>query len=414
MESVVKESLMSHLKRNKLIRNSQHGFMPHKSCTTNLLEFLEKATKLIDEGQSLDIIYLDFAKAFDLVPRLRLLKKLEAHGVTGNVLRWISAWLSDRQQRVVLNGQQSSWIRVTSGVPQGSILGPVLFTIFINDLDERVEEVVSIFLKFADDTKLGHAVDSDMDRANLQAALDELCRWAERWLMRFNVEKCHVVHMVRGNKKFPYHMNGAQLSSSEKEKDIGVMVTNSLKPSANCEKAARTATGVLSQVLRAFSYRDRTVLPRVYAQYVRPHLEFAVQAWSPWTRADIDAVENVQRRMVRAVSGLGARTYEEKCAELGLATLEKRRHILDMVQTYKIIHGVDDVDSSNWFSLRPEVGGHRTRAAEGGLTLIGMVSRLEVRKNFFSQRVVDAWNALPATTRHAKSVTQFKNKIGHS
>ena len=411
MESVIKDSMMAHLRRSRIISGTQHGFMPHKSCTTNLLEFLETATKLVDEGRSLDIIYLDFAKAFDLVPKLRLIKKLQAHGFTGKVLKWISAWLSNRQQRVVLNGQQSSWIQVTSGVPQGSILGPILFTIFINDLDEGVDEVVKILVKFADDTKLGHAVDTDQEREAFQTALDTLCSWAETWNMRFNVDKCHVVHVGRSNKKFGYFMNGVQLTESEEERDIGVIINNKLKPSAQCERAARTAKGVLGQILRAFSYRDRTILPRLYAQYVRPHLEFGVQAWAPWQRADIDILEEVQKKMVRAVTGLTMGTYEEKCAELALPTLEERRHTLDLVQTYKIVHNVDDVQREKWFSIRQDGGGLRTRAAEGGPLLAGTVSRLEVRHNFFSQRVVDKWNRLPSATKNARNVAQFKNML---
>ena len=220
MEHVIKESLQSHLTRNSLIRKTQHGFMQNKSCTTNLLEFLETATKLVDEGKSLDIIYLDFAKAFDLVPRLRLIEKLKAHGVGGGLLKWISAWLSDRKQRVVLNGKASSWVRVTSGVPQGSILGPILFAIFINDLDVNVANKVDLLSKFADDTKVGHAVVTVEDSNVLQAALDTLCAWADKWQMRFNVDKCHVIHAGKNNKEFMHYMNGVQLAVSEQEKDI--------------------------------------------------------------------------------------------------------------------------------------------------------------------------------------------------
>ena len=138
--------------------------MPKKSCATNLLEFLEKVTKAVDEGRDVDVIYLDFAKAFDLVPKHRLLEKLKAHGFGGQVLKWIAEWLTGRKQRVVVNGKFSSWAWVTSGVPQGSILGPVLFAIFINDIDDDVADKILFILKFADDTKLGNIVEEEEGR----------------------------------------------------------------------------------------------------------------------------------------------------------------------------------------------------------------------------------------------------------
>jgi ribonuclease P/MRP protein subunit RPP40 len=178
---------------NNLIKNSQHGFLKDRSCVTNLLEFLEEATTVVDGGQGFDIIYLDFVKAFDKVPIKRLLKKVKAHRISGQVMQWIENWLAGRRQRVVLNGKFSSWEEVLSGVPRGSVLGPLLFIIFINDMDEVVRQI-NILKKFADDTKLGKTVRVEKDREDLQDALDKMCTWADKWGMVFNVGKCSHAH----------------------------------------------------------------------------------------------------------------------------------------------------------------------------------------------------------------------------
>ena len=143
--------------------------------------------------------------------------------------------------------------------------------------------------------------------------------------------------MGRTNSAWNYTLNGQVLAKVDSERDIGVQVSGNLKMSEQCNKAARTATGVLGQVLRAFSYRNRTVLPRLFVQYVRPHLDFAVQAWRPWQRCDVDCLEKVQKKMVSAVSGLQARTYEDKLIELNMESIESRGDTLDMVETFKIL-----------------------------------------------------------------------------
>ena len=220
MESIIKDDLMLHLKRNNLINPSQHGFMKNRSCTTNLLEFLEEVTAKADSGKSIDIIYLDFVKAFDKVPTQRLLKKLKAHGVEGRVAGWIEPWLTDRKQRVNVRGKTSGWQRVWSGVPQGSVLGPVLFLLFINDLDSAVTVTVrQTIKKFADDTKIMQVIETGDE---LQHSLDNLCEWARTWGMAFNEAKCYVMHVGRHNPRHVYHMNGIRLEMSDKERDIGV------------------------------------------------------------------------------------------------------------------------------------------------------------------------------------------------
>ena len=404
MESILKDDIMEHLARNHLINNTQHGFMKGRSCTTNLLEFMERVTKEVDSGKCMDIVYLDFAKAFDKVPTARLLKKVEAHGIGGTVGVWIQKWLEGRKQRVVVNGQKSDWQRVLSGVPQGSVLGPILFLLFINDLDEEVA-ADQIVKKFADDTKIAQVIEGPDSAASLQNTLDRLCSWARKWGMAFNTSKCHVMHVGRANPSHQYKMNGKVLTVSEEERDIGVTVTRNLKPSKQCQKAAQTAFTVLNQILKAFHYRDRHIFKGLYVQYVRPHLEFAVAAWSPWTQADTHCLERVQIRAVKAISGLKGQTYEERLAELNLQSLQNRRVEIDMVQTFKLVNGTD---SGQWFTRADNR--RATRATAGRDNLLLMPSQHEYRRNFFSQRVITGWNTLPDTVKEARNAEGFKRQ----
>jgi hypothetical protein len=408
MESIIRDAMNMHLVRNMLIRKSQHGFMQDRSCTTNLLEFLEEATRVVDSGEGFDVVYLDFAKAFDKVPKERLMKKVRAHGIRGHVWDWINSWLSGRRQRVVLNGRFSFWEEVLSGVPQGSVLGPLLFVIFINDMDAVVQQI-NILRKFADDTKLGKTVVTETDRDELQEALNQLCTWADTWGMQFNVAKCKVMHMGHKNPKHVYQMNGQELEVTAEERDIGVMVADNLKPSAQCAKAARTAQSVLGQLTRAFHYRDRHIFIRLYKQYVRPHLEFSTQAWAPWTEADKSCLEKIQQRAVRMVSGLAGKTYEERSVELGLETLEERRHQADMAMVHKIMHGKGQLDHSCWFEKAAD-GQRATRNSADPLNLRVNHGRLEIRRNFFSVRVIESWNKIPSDLKSETKNVVFRSK----
>jgi hypothetical protein len=412
LESIIKENIMSHLVENRLLRNTQHGFLTGKSCTTNLLVFQEHVTKAVDEGRPMDIIFLDFSKAFDMVPRERLLAKLESKGISGTVLSWLREWLTGRKQRVVIGEEKSDWEDVDSGVPQGSVMGPCAFDVFIDDLEEEITRIDPeiILLKFADDSKLARDVSREDDRRKLQDALDKLCEWASKWGMSFNVKKCKVMHIGHANKKGDYTMEGQTLGKTTEEKDIGVLVTGDLKPSNHCAKAANMATSVLRQIQKNFTYRDRFTFVKLYIQYVRPHLEFASPAWSPWQEGDKSVLEKVQEKALKMVSGIKAKSYEERCKELGLDTLEKRRNIQDMVETFRILCSNNDGYASGILETVRTTGA-RTRQAAEPLNLVHKYARTEVRRNSFSVRVAEPWNKLSRETREAKNVQQFKRLL---
>ena len=206
MEGVVRDAMVEFLLANKLICPSQHGFLPGRSTLTNLLEYLETLSRLIDEGHQVDVLYLDFRKAFDVVPKERLLAKMESIGVQVKVLAWVREWLTGRTQRVVLNGKESGLGDVKSGVVQGSTLGPTLFLIFINDISSAVREgeaaidmTSSILSLFADDTKWGRCVDKEEDRQKFQQDIDRLGEWSQTWQLHFNTDKCKIMHLGRKN-----------------------------------------------------------------------------------------------------------------------------------------------------------------------------------------------------------------------
>ena len=199
---------------------------------------------------------------------------------------------SNRSQRVVLNGTMSTWMDVLSSVPQRTVLGPILFLIYINDIDDAIDVTTSVIMKFADDTKVVRIVESEEDRMAFQAGLSNLEQWSADWQMLFNVSKCHILHIGSKNLGFKYSMDGNELVEATEEKDVGVMITTNLKPSTQCAKAAKKANQVLGQLARAVTYRNRTFL-NLFLSHVRPHLEYSVQSWSPWTAQDKLVLERV-------------------------------------------------------------------------------------------------------------------------
>ena len=242
----------------------------------------------------------------------------------------------DRKQRVVLNGQASEWGRVISGVPQGSVLGPTLFLIFINDIDVAVEITGAMLKKFADDTKCYMVVETEEDKTRFQNMLSNLMEWSEKWQMLFNMEKCHVLHAGRHKHHFEYELGGGVLEVAKAEKDVGVMVTADLKPSVQCAKVAKKANLVLGQLARGVTYRDKVTFIRLYQVFVLPHLCYCAPAWSPYTRADVDLLEKVQKRAVMMVTNIKG-NYMERLAILGMRTLEDRRLRGDAFETFKIL-----------------------------------------------------------------------------
>jgi len=403
LESIIKDKLIEHFDKYKLIRDSQHGFTKNRSCLTNLLDFFETVTKNLDDGDPVDLVYLDFAKAFDKVPYQRLFLKLESLGIQGKVLDWIKEWLANRKQRVSLNNTFSSWRDVTSGVPQGSVLGPILFVVYINDLDNNI---ISKINKFADDTKLGKAVGRVEDRISLQNDLDKLFNWSTEWQMKFNTDKCAVIHLGSKNTGAEYLLGNEKIKSSSNERDLGVIIDNKLNFSEHCDHIIKQANSTLGLIKRTIKYKSKDTIVRLYKGLVRPKLDYCVQVWRPYLKKDISSLEQVQHRATKMITEIRRLDYETRLRKCNLISLEERRTRGDLIQVFKIVKGIDKLNFNHFFeySNYSSTRGHKYK-------LVKKRCKFELRRNFFSQRIVDIWNKLPEAVVEAENVNIFKNRL---
>ena len=201
--------------------DKQYGFISGRSTSSQLLTVLDEWTEALDQGKEIDCIYMDYQKAFESVPHNRLMEKLKCYKIDNLTLKWIESFLYGRKQKVVLNGESSKWEPVQSGIPQGSVLGPTLFVMYINDLPECVKSQAYLF---ADDTKIFQIISKDEDCTQLQDDLDTVSEWSDKWLLKFHPDKCKHVHIGKKRKEVTYKLVGKEVNKSSKEKDIGVII----------------------------------------------------------------------------------------------------------------------------------------------------------------------------------------------
>ena len=295
---------MKHFDANNILSDAQHGFRYKRSCESQLVISVQEIVKRLAKGSQVDIILLDFSKAFDKVPHARLLHKLLYYGVNHNTVTWIKSFLENRNQNVVLEGAKSTSAQVLSGVPQGLVLGPLLFLAYINDMPETI--IHSETRLFADDTILFRAINGTIDSQLLQEDLTALENWENRWQMSFNPSKCTVIRVAPNKSKTVIHTNyqlhGHTLEIVDSNKYLGVTLTSNLSWDKHVDNVAAKGNRTLGFIRRNLKDCTRTVKETSYTAIVRPTIEYAATVWDPTSQSKIKALENIQRRAARFVT----------------------------------------------------------------------------------------------------------------
>ena len=407
MEHILASQVTRHLNNNGILDKNQHGFRPGLSCDTQLIEFVQDLHTSLQSGHQVDAVVMDFSKAFDKVSHNRLMYKLDEYGINGKTAAWIEDFLRGRTQQVVVDGESSPTAPVTSGVPQGSVLGPILFLIFINDISRDTSSSIRLF---ADDTIIYRPLRHPSDCRALQQDLQHLEKWSKEWQMEFHPQKCQTIHITRSPKPkiSAYYIYGHQLESVTSCTYLGVELSADLKWNKHITRAKNKAFGTLKFLQRNLRISSTRVKTTAYQSYVRPRLEYASVVWDPHTKKNSDMLEMVQRRAARWVLG----RYNQRSSvtdmlnQLNWRSLEDRRTDARLTMLYKMRNGHVNINTSTL--LTPMTG--IAASAKPHKYVVPQTNTLAYRSSFIP-RTISQWNALPSSVAMAPTLDSFKSRV---
>ena len=326
MEHIVFHSIMDHIDSYNLLKHYQHGFRQKHSTESQLIVTMEEIARALDDRSQIDMLILDFSKAFDTVPHQRLLQKIDYYGIRSKTKGWIRTWLTTRNQRVVVDGEASETVHVESGVPQGTVLGPLMFLLYINDIGDDITSSIKLF---ADDCLLFRTIKSIDDTKILQDDLSKLGLWTSKWQMMFNAKKCYTMRLHR--KKEPiiqnYTMGDDVLTTVSSQAYLGVEIHEKLSWKPHIKAMTSRANKTLAFIRRNLWQCSSSVKQQAYTALVRSQLEYGASIWDPYRQNQIDSIEKIQRRAVRFICGNYNRedSVTKMRQEIGLPSLEERR-----------------------------------------------------------------------------------------
>lgn len=402
LEHIIFSNVMSHLDQHNILMAYQHGFRKKHSCETQLTLMIDNLAEALDDKQQTDVLILDFSKAFDSISHRRLIFKLDHHGICGKTLGWIKTWLTNRTQKVVVDGETSNEISVQSGVPQGTVLGPLMFLLYINDIGNDIESNIRLF---ADDCLLYRVINCAQDAIDLQSDFQKLVNWADTWQMSFNPTKCHTLRVTNSTSPVlhDYTINGITLKDVKHEPYLGVELTHNLSWKHHIDKITMKANKSLGFVRRNLSQGSRKVKELAYFTLVRPHLEYACCVWDPYRQSHINQIEQVQRHAARFVT----RDYRytssvtEMINNLGWQSLETRRQHRRLINFYKSIHG--EIALPLPYYVKPNA-----RQSRGHDTKFQHVkARIDSFSYSYFPRTIRNWNNIPQELVSSSSSSVF-------
>ena len=408
MERCIYKHVHNFLLNNHIITPNQSGFTKGDSAINQLVSITNDFGRALDNGKEIRVIFCDISKAFDRVWHKGLLFKLKQYGISGNLLKWFENYLSGRIQRVVLYGINSNWREIKAGVPQGSILGPLLFIIFINDIVVDIDGTIKLF---ADDTSIYLTVDTPQFCADiLNDNLAKIHDWSEKWLVKFNPQKTESMIISRKLSK-PVHpslfMNNHEIQEVDSHKHLGVIISNNGLWHDHVDYILKKAYSRIN-ILRKFRFiLDRFTLERIYMSYIRPILEYGDVIWDSTNQSIVNKIENVQLDAARIVTGGNKLTSIQKLYDAKWEKLSVRREKHKLILFYKMVNKVTPAYLQNLVPNQvANQHDYHTRQSENFLEFR---TKTNFYADYFLPSTVKLWNKLPTVVRNSTSLNIFKN-----
>lgn len=411
MERLVCTQLRDYLETNSLLTTNQFGFRSGRSTMDQLLLVYNTVSKNNDLGGVTDVIFFDFSKAFDVVCHKILIDKLRSIGFSGKLIDWIASFLQGRVMNVKVKDRVSRPRPVTSGVPQGSVLGPLLFLVYIDSIASNLSSEYKIF---ADDLKLyacvKHVPGTTVSSSSLiQNDIDTLHATAASWCLKINPSKCAVLRFARPRASLPppvYFLDGQQIPHVETYCDLGVVVDQQLKFHDHIRTVVQKASGLSHSFLKSTVCRSPQFMMFLYTSHIRPIIEYCSCLWHTGFVEDLRVLENIQRRWTKRIDGLKTLSYADRLETLNLYSVQGRLIRADLIQCWKVFNGQSCLSPDDMFNLRPQ-----TRTRGHCFHIFPIHSHTDIRQRFFSVRCVRAWNALPADVVCSPSLGSFKRML---